>query len=144
LICRFEGGSSTFKPALSICTHPLKTPGQLAEDYVAEHLLQAGWQILARNLRTPLAEIDILALPPPLGSVLVVVEVKARHCLSYAQGEETLGRAQRRRLARALSLQASLRHWRGELRADLYCVELLHRKPVALQLFCDIELLDQF
>jgi putative endonuclease len=136
-------GCPTLNPNLSIVS-PLPNAGQLAEEYVACHLLSCGWQILARNLRTPYAEIDILALPPPLGSFLVVVEVKARHSLSFAQGEESLGRVQRRRLARALCHQASLRKWRGQVRADLVCVELLNHKPIGLQSFFDVELQQQF
>jgi putative endonuclease len=48
--------------------------GRRAEELVAGHLVDAGWQILGRNIRLPSGELDIVALD---GSTLVFVEVKA-------------------------------------------------------------------
>ncbi|MDQ2700667.1 MAG: YraN family protein [Actinomycetota bacterium] len=55
---------------------PRRTTGQTAEDICARRLRQKGWQILARNWRIRLGELDLVART---GNVLVVVEVKAIH-----------------------------------------------------------------
>jgi Holliday junction resolvase-like predicted endonuclease len=117
-------------------------PGQAAENFVAAQLQSCGWQILARNKRTPYAEVDMFALPPPIGSALVLVEVKARHPLSWAQHELSLGWKQRRRLARALIYEANRLRWGGEIRADLAFVELQAGLPKAWELVEGIDLLD--
>ena len=115
--------------------------GALAESYVAEQLLAAGWSVLARNLRTAWAEIDLLAVSP--ARVLVAVEVKSRHPLSWAQGEEALRPLQRRRLARALTGVAALRCWRGALRVDLAAVEEVAGHVLGWELLPGVELFDE-
>lgn len=47
--------------------------GQWGEDVAAEYLIGRGCEILARNVRTPYGEIDILANQ---GDVTIFVEVK--------------------------------------------------------------------
>jgi len=49
----------------------------LAEWHVASNLEADGWKVFAHDLRTPFAQIDVLAEDP--NGVLVAVEVKARH-----------------------------------------------------------------
>ena len=112
-----------------------------AESHVADALELEGWQLLARNLRTPWAEVDLLAVDPR--GVLVVVEVKARHPLSWARGEEGLGWRQRGRLARAAAGCARRLRWPGDLRVDLADVELLGERPVGWRLLAGIELPDE-
>lgn len=56
-----------------------------------------GYRILARDLRTPVGEIDIVARR---GNTLVAVEVKRRETLEDAA--DAIGRDQRRRILRAL------------------------------------------
>lgn len=48
--------------------------GRLAEQYTAERLTAAGWEIVERNARTRFGELDIVGLD---GRSLVFVEVKA-------------------------------------------------------------------
>ena len=57
-----------------------------------------GYRILARDLRTPVGEIDIVARR---GLTLVAVEVKRRARLEEAA--EAIGQQQRRRILRALA-----------------------------------------
>ena len=116
-------------------------PGATSETYVADALAASGWTLLARNLRTRWAEIDLLAVDPT--GALVVVEVKARHPLSWARAAVALRPRQRRRLARALEAVARQRGWRGALRVDLADVELLGGRPVAYRLLAGVELFDQ-
>ena len=73
--------------------------GRIAEAACRWRLRLAGWRILARDWRTPVGEIDIIARR---GSVIAFVEVKARTRLDA----ETAPPAprQRRRIARAAEL----------------------------------------
>lgn len=52
------------------------TVGARGERAAAKHLRRHGYRVLARNLRTKLGEIDLLALAPDRRTV-VVVEVKS-------------------------------------------------------------------
>ncbi len=77
--------------------------------------------MLARNLRTPCAEVDLLAEDP--GGTLVLVEVKARHPLSFLQDEDHLAARQRRRLEAALQWLAGRSGPARALRLDLAVVQ---------------------
>lgn len=70
--------------------------GRRAESLCAWWLRLHGYRILARNLRTPVGEIDILARR---GRILAVVEVKRRESSEVAAQSLPIG--QRRRLTRA-------------------------------------------
>ena len=95
--------------------------GLAAEGYVAASLAGRGWTILARNLRTPYAEVDLLARDAQ--GVLVLVEVKARHPLSFLTGEDHLSPRQRLRLESALLWLASRNPAPRGLRLDLAVVQ---------------------
>ena len=71
--------------------------GIAAETLCVWLLRLKGYRILARDLRTPVGEIDIVARR---GRTLVAVEVKRRGRLEDAA--EAIGRDQRRRILRAL------------------------------------------
>lgn len=73
--------------------------GRLAETLVGLVLRLTGHRILARNLKTPVGEIDIVARR---GAVLAFVEVKARDRREDAA--HALGARQRDRIARAAQL----------------------------------------
>jgi Holliday junction resolvase-like predicted endonuclease len=83
-------------------------------------------------LRTPYAEVDLLAISPD-GKHLVVVEVKARHTLSWGTPLESLRWRQHARLARALEYLALRMAWPHAVRLDLCFVEVVHGEPVAWQ-----------
>ena len=72
--------------------------GRRAEVLAALWLMAKGYRILGFRLRTPQAEIDLLALR---GRVLAVVEVKRRTRLEVAL--ETVSFDQRERLRRAVA-----------------------------------------
>jgi putative endonuclease len=73
-----------------------RTDGRRAEWVALFWLMLKGWRILGFRLKTPQAEIDILALRGP---VLAVVEVKSRSSLEAAL--EAVDPDQRARLRRA-------------------------------------------
>lgn len=58
--------------------------GQWGETAAARYLEGRGFQIIARNVRTPYGEIDLIAC---LAESLVFVEVKTRTSLSYGYPE---------------------------------------------------------
>jgi putative endonuclease len=92
--------------------------GQWAETLACWWLRAKGYRVVARRLRTPAGEIDIAV---QRGSVLVVVEVKARPSLDAAL--IALAPRQRHRLARAGAWLLAQRHRTAtELRFDMVLV----------------------
>lgn len=61
--------------------------GAIGEEFAAGILLSSGYQILARNFRTPYGEIDIIATN---GTQLVFVEVKTRSNRHYGFPEDAI------------------------------------------------------
>lgn len=54
----------------------------------AAFLSERGYRVLARNQRTPLGELDLVC---QLGSLIVIVEVKARCADEYGTALEAIG-----------------------------------------------------
>jgi putative endonuclease len=77
--------------------------GRLAETLCALSLRLRGYRILARRLRTPVGELDIVARR---GRLLVFVEVKARATLALAA--ESIAARQRLRVERAAGAYLAL------------------------------------
>jgi putative endonuclease len=70
--------------------------GRSAEDLIAARLTRAGWEIVERNARTRLGELDIVALD---GWALVFIEVKAgRTGTEYGPERPVLAIGPRKRL----------------------------------------------
>jgi putative endonuclease len=84
--------------------------GQRAEDAVARHLEQAGFSIVARNLRLGRLELDIVARRAEL---VLVVEVRTRGAGAWTTGLGSLSRAKRERIRRA-----GQRLWRDRYKGD--------------------------
>jgi putative endonuclease len=70
--------------------------GWVAESLCVASLICRGYRILARRLRSPVGEIDIVA---QRGGILAIIEVKARP--THAQALESVTRRQQDRLVRA-------------------------------------------
>ncbi|MFN0060115.1 MAG: YraN family protein [Planctomycetota bacterium] len=115
--------SSATPPLPSSTQQHRARSGRRAEFIAAMYLRLKGYRIVERNLRTPLAEIDILAQQ---GSTLVVCEVKSRR----GAGEVLIAADQRRRLARAAHWVARRsRRFGFTVRIDLVAVEFARRFP---------------
>jgi len=112
--------------------------GKKAEAYVAAEFVDLGWELLAENLRTPFAEVDLLMLSPQ--GKLVVMEVKARRSSSCVDGEDCLGWRQRLRLFRAAEWLLQRRGLAQDIRVDLVLVALIGDCPVAWSLVQEISL----
>jgi len=74
--------------------------GRRAEDLAADFLRSVGCEILTRNYRRRLGELDIVVRA---GDVLVVVEVRTRASSAYGGAAASVTRAKQRRIARAAS-----------------------------------------
>ena len=101
---------------------PRRRLGALGERLAGEHLERAGYEILERNFRCRLGELDIVAVAD---RALVFVEVKTRVAGSRAGPLgplDAIGRGKRRRLrllaGEWLSAHRSDRPYRASLRFD--------------------------
>lgn len=103
--------------------------GQYGEDVAARHLTDTGMQVLARNWRCDLGEIDVVARD---GHTVVVCEVKTRSGLDYGTPLEAVTA---RKLARLRRLAARWLAESGErppeVRIDVVSV-LLRRRGAAV------------
>jgi putative endonuclease len=72
--------------------------GRKGEAIAEKHLRVSGYRILERNYRTPVGELDLVAMD---GETLVFVEVKARRGTLFGAPEEAVGSHKRRQLERA-------------------------------------------
>lgn len=73
--------------------------GKWGEEKAAEYLLEAGFQILDRNARTPFGEIDLIARQELDDSQeIVMVEVKTRSSSRFGFPEEAVSRQKREHL----------------------------------------------
>ncbi len=77
--------------------HKRRKLGLEGEDRAAEYLEAKGYRIVARNVRADRVEIDLVARK---GSLLVFVEVKARHGTSHGLAAEAVDARKQRRLRR--------------------------------------------
>ena len=74
-----------------------RTVGALGEDLGERFLKQRGYQIIARNVRSPFGEIDAVAFHQ---RTLVFIEIKTRSSQSFGLPEEALTHDKRKRLIR--------------------------------------------
>jgi putative endonuclease len=104
--------------------------GALGERLAAQHMERAGYEILERNFRCPLGELDLVAAG---GQALVFCEVKTRVAGGRAGPAgplEAIGPAKRRRLrslaAEWLESRRGERPYRATLRFDAIGVTVNH------------------
>ena len=115
--------------------------GSEAEEAAARHLRAGGYKILERNFRTPLGEIDIIALD---GRVVCFVEVRSRSTGEYGGALEALtGRKMRRLSMAAMAYIRARRLENVQVRFDFAAVETDGRAGTQVKLvknaFCPRE-----
>jgi putative endonuclease len=85
--------------------------GQWGESAAAEYLAARGWTVLARNVRTPYGEIDLVAQH---GDVTVFIEVKTRTSDSFGPPEVAVSTRKQQHMIAAAEQYASehnIDHW---------------------------------
>lgn len=101
--------------------------GAAAEELACEHLRSRGYEIVARNFRCRVGEIDIVAR---LGATTVFVEVKERTDAGRGAGFEAVTAAKRARVIGAAQLFASKKGLsEGLLRFDVISVGRADSRP---------------
>lgn len=70
--------------------------GRWGEDFAAQHVRAAGWQVLARNWRCREGELDLVAREPD--GTVVFVEVKTRRTAAFGEPAEAVSPVKARRL----------------------------------------------
>ncbi|MCL6437303.1 MAG: YraN family protein [Rubrobacteraceae bacterium] len=74
--------------------------GRLGEDLALRHLVQEGYELLARNYRTRRGEIDLIVRR---GATLVFVEVKLRRGVGFGEPLESITPRKQERIRSAAS-----------------------------------------
>lgn len=105
-------------PYFGCMSDPRRRLGKLAEDLVAARVTSLGWEILARNSRTRLGEIDLIARE---GTCLVFLEVKAGRAGSFFGPERPSLAVGSRKQAR---LRRLAREWLAANRPPLGCSQI--------------------
>jgi len=85
--------------------------GKWGEETAAEYLKQRGYEIIARNARTPFGEIDIIAKQ---ADTLIFVEVKTRTSNKMGLPEESITPRKREHMLAAADYYAAeheIDHW---------------------------------
>ena len=87
--------------------------GRQAESRVADHLKTRGFEIIDRNWRTKVCEIDIVARK---NDVIYFVEVKYRSAKAQGDGLEYIGPKKLNRLIFAGTIWTQKHGWDGDYR----------------------------
>jgi len=72
--------------------------GRWGEEEAARYLRKQGMRIIARNYRTPVGEIDIVARKK---KILIFVEVKTRRTDTFGAPQDAVGLMKQRQIVRA-------------------------------------------
>ena len=103
------------------------TLGRCGEDAAALYLAMQGYAIVARNVRTPVGEIDIIARQ---GLTLIFVEVKTRRTLAFGTPQEAVGPRKQRQIIRAAQWYLSdAQYRRFQTRFDVIAILYLTATP---------------
>lgn len=94
--------------------------GRAGEARAESLLSKAGYRLLARNLRLPGGEIDLLFLD---GSTLVVVEVKRRESSGFGSALAAVGRSKRATLRRIAADYAQIVAPHACVRFDIVAID---------------------
>jgi len=97
--------------------------GRWGEQLAAQRLLAAGYSILARNVRFPAAELDIVARD---GEILVFVEVRTRSGRRQGTAAESITWRKRQKLRQAALcfLQQQKQEGYRQIRFDVVCITM--------------------
>ena len=102
--------------------------GQAAEALAAAWLTRQGCAITARNVRTPVGEIDIVAQD---GKTIVLVEVRAKRSERFGTAEESITATKMEHMLRAAQWYLQSQRWRDDIpvRLDVITVRWQGTEP---------------
>jgi putative endonuclease len=100
--------------------HTKQETGRYGEQVAADYLRQQGFVVIARNVRTPFGELDLIAHDQ---DILVFVEVKLRRSRRFGKPEEALTWRKRMHLANAIASYLNDDHVTGPYRLDVIALE---------------------
>lgn len=105
-------------------SHLAHRVGELGEATAAQFYRDEGYRILARNVRYPVGELDVIARAPDPSGTIVFIEVKTRTTLDFGIAEAVTPR-KLHRMHRAAYRWLTERHvpW-SEVRFDVVAIYL--------------------
>jgi putative endonuclease len=95
--------------------------GRRGEDLAARHLIAKGYEIIARNWRCEVGEIDLVVKDD---ECLTLVEVRTRRGRSMGSPEESITTAKQARLIALGEAYVQAHDWEGDWRIDVVAVEM--------------------
>ena len=95
--------------------------GQMGEQLAVNYLLKNGYEILARNYRTPSGELDIVSYRDQW---LVFVEVKTRTNVSFGWPDEAVDSRKENAWISSVEEYIETQDWQGEHRMDIIAIWL--------------------
>ena len=110
---------------------PRRFFGQEGEEEAARYLRRKGYRIVARNVRSSLGELDLVAED---GRVLVFIEVKARRTEQFGGAIHAVHRQKQQKLIRLASQFLAQRHWmERSCRFDVVLLETMGSRGLKIQ-----------
>jgi putative endonuclease len=98
--------------------------GRRGENLAAQYLVTKGHEIVARNWRCEVGELDLVIRD---GDCLAFVEVRTRRGRSLGSPEESITQAKQARLITLGQAYVQANEWAGDWRIDVVAVEMDRR-----------------
>ncbi|MDP2755022.1 MAG: YraN family protein [Nitrospirota bacterium] len=101
----------------------MKPLGSEGEDLAVRFLQKKGYRIIARNYKTPVGEIDIIARD---GDTIVFIEVKTRTDISFGYPFEAVNKRKRQKLKNLALLYLKRQGKESPVRFDvlsIFCMD---------------------
>jgi putative endonuclease len=95
--------------------------GRHGEELAARYLAAKGYEIVARNWRCEVGELDLVAKQR---GCLALVEVRTRRGKALGSPEESITAAKQARLARLAEAYVQAHDWAGDWRIDVVAIEM--------------------
>jgi putative endonuclease len=110
---------------------PRRLFGQEGEAEAERYLRRKGYRIVARNVRSTLGELDLVAED---GQILVFIEVKARRTGEFGGAIHAVHRQKQQKLIRLASQFLAQRHWTDRsCRFDVVLLESTGRAALKVE-----------
>lgn len=106
---------------------PAKSLGVSGEALAEDHLRGLGYEIVGRDIRTPLGQLDLVAME---GRTLVFVEVKTRAGHGFGLPQEAVDGRKIRKLRQLGLYYLKIRPHRGPVRFDVVGLTVSDRRLV--------------